>query len=171
MIGYQNVQENGTAFDEIGNYTIEQCEEYLQNYPNGLSAEKIRERLKSICIVRNWTYEQCGAYLQSFPNGTCANAVRNRMKQLSPNNTNNAKTSYERKDDYSNKASNTTNSYGEPTGIIVLKVLATIVLVAFMIGMLVEMIRGDIKVQWHTLAICYVFPIGLIGKIWSGDLF
>lgn len=173
MIGYQNAQENGTAFDEIENYTIEQCEEYLQNYPKGLSAEKVRERLNAICVVQNWTYEQCNAYLQSFPNGTRVDAVRNRMKQLSPNNnTNNAETSYERKNDYSNKVSNTTTySYGEPTGIIVLKVLATIVLVAFIIGMLVEMIRGDIKFQWHTIAVCFVLPIGLIGKIWGGDLF
>lgn len=173
MIGYKQTQNCNAELDPIDNYSLEQCEEYLKDYPNGLSAEKVRERLKSICIVRNWTYEQCNAYLQSFPNGTRVDAVQNRMKQLSPNNnTNNAKTSYERKDDYSNKASNTTtNSYGEPTGIIVLKVLATIVLVALIIGMLVEMIRGDIKFQWHTITVGFVLPIGLIGKIWSGDLF
>lgn len=144
MIGYQNAQENGTAFDEIENYTIEQCEEYLQNYPKGLSAEKVRERLKSICIVRNWTYEQCSAYLQSFPNGTCADAVRSRMKSIISNNDRNQTNNTTEQVPTNDKQSN--------WSIIVFAVLA---IVAFICGFL----------SWDWLRENFPTALGIIGGI------
>lgn len=54
---------------------------------------------------------------------------------------------------------------------IILKVLATIVLGVFVISWLVQMIRGDIEVKWHTIVVCVILPVTIAGKIWEDELF
>lgn len=46
MRGYTNTNEKTMQNESVENWTLEQCKDYLQDYPNGLNAETVRNRLK-----------------------------------------------------------------------------------------------------------------------------
>lgn len=46
MRGYTNTNEKTLSNESVENWTLEQCKNYLQDYPNGLNAETVRNRLK-----------------------------------------------------------------------------------------------------------------------------
>lgn len=59
----------------VSDYTKEQCQEYLENFPNGLNAESVKNRLELITNQSKENLQKCGKKSNSSESFSSNNTV------------------------------------------------------------------------------------------------